>query len=158
MPDQTLGPRARRRKRDIARRLGEVAQAHAAQGTPVSAVPLDRLLAEADVPRSTFYVYFPDRTAVFRELLDELMEFTVGAIAGVMVAPPEESAEGYRDTFARGIAYYREHEPTYRLLAEVSAVDADVAEVYRQAVGQAAIARSRMVRLSSGTIVSSVAS
>ncbi len=141
-----LGRRARRRKADIARRVCAAARAHAAEGTPVSTVPLDQLLSEAGVPRSTFYVYFSDRAAVFAEVLDQLTAFTLQAISSSLRMPATKSIADFRATLVEGVAHYRAHEGDYRLLLEVAATEPRVAEAYRgsmeRASGALAVAMS----------------
>lgn len=45
------------------------------------------LVAAAGVARGTFYLYFDSKDAVFRELLDELLDHLRGSVVGVDLSP-----------------------------------------------------------------------
>lgn len=130
-----LGKRAAARKRQIAHQFCAAAEARLARGETLAALPVEQLVAEAGVPRSTFYVYFPDKAAVLREVLDGFVDFTVDAITQVS-NPTTVTRDDVDAIMAVGVKHYAEHAGTYRLLADAAATDPTLAVTYREAVGR----------------------
>lgn len=114
-----------------AARILEATERLLAAGERFTEIPVERLLAEADVSRSTFYVHFADKPA----LLVALAEKAIGEIAATgdlwwqfdHAAGPGGAATTVREL----IKLYRKHAPIMRSLAEVAAYDDDVRELRR---------------------------
>lgn len=107
---------------------------------------VERVVAEADVARGTFYLYFPDKEAIFRALVDRLCDPLAASLdtarAALAACPDEPSTH-----------------PVYAALglrlAEVLATHPDEARLYfaaSRAPGPAGeIVRARAAGLEAGT-------
>jgi len=101
------------------------------EGERFTDLPVERLLDEAEVSRSTFYAHFTDKPA----LLLRLAESTVGDISALGEAwwrdthtlGPEAAAGTVRDI----IRLYRKHAPVIRCIVEVAAYDEQVRDLWR---------------------------
>ncbi len=150
MPSVTRKPSSGRLRREaVEQRVFEAVERLLAEGESFTSLGVQRIADEAQIARSTFYVHFPDKSA----LLMRLTESATGDI-GDMFPRPEEWADGDAaglDALTRAVArmlgHYRSHADTLAALAEVAAYDAEVAEFWRERVDRFADAlRERLER------------
>ena len=103
-------------------------------GHGYTALPIQRIADEAGIARSTFYLYFPDKTAL-------LMRITESATESLFTAAEAWLEHGFADmaalerTILDVIAQRREHADLLAALTEVSGYDEQVAAFWRARVG-----------------------
>jgi AcrR family transcriptional regulator len=123
-------PNGRDARRDEARaRLLAVVERLLADGESYTEISIERMVAEAGMARSTFYVYFADKgdllRAWFAEITDELR---VAAATWWQLQPPVEY-EHVRVALAAIVATYRPHTPLMAALYDTAAYDTSVREL-----------------------------
>lgn len=121
----------RAKRAAAAARIVEATERLLRDGERFTEIPVERLLSEADVSRSTFYVHFADKAA----LLVALAEKSIAEVRQTgdlwwrfdHEAGPDDAATTVREL----IKVYRKHEPIMRSLAEVAAYDDEIRELWR---------------------------
>ncbi len=119
------GNRAQRRD-EVRRRLLAVVEQLLTDGESYAEISVERLVSEANLSRSTFYVYFEDKgdllRAWFRQVIEELEE------AAVHWWSLDETAskDDLRDALARVVNAYRPHTTLMAALYDMSSYDANV--------------------------------
>lgn len=66
-----------------------------------AAVTVDDIVANAEVARGTFYLYFRDKRAVFEALVDEFLARIEGCVRSIDLALPETPVEQLRANIRR---------------------------------------------------------
>ncbi len=130
----------RRPSRSPEHRAAVVAQVTAAverllaDGHGFTTLGVQRIADEAGIARSTFYLYFPDKSAL-------LMQVTETATADLFASAQDWLADGFADLAAlertlRGIVgELRAHADVYAALVEVAGYDDEVAAFWRARIG-----------------------
>jgi TetR/AcrR family transcriptional regulator, ethionamide resistance regulator len=130
-------PTGRDARRDDARaRLLAVVERLLADGESYTEISIERMVAEAGMARSTFYVYFADKgdllRAWFAEITDELR---VTAATWWQLQPPV-CYEDTRAALAAIVATYRPHTPLMAALYDTAAYDPSVRELVDTMMGE----------------------
>lgn len=118
----------------VARGLAEAVERLLAQGGGYTTLGVQRIAAEAGVARSTFYMYFPDKSALLTHVAESATE-ELFAVArrwlehGFAELPVLESA------IAEIVAQQRAHAPLLGALMEVAGYDDAVSGFWRERVG-----------------------
>ena len=137
----------RLRREAVEQRVFEAVERLLAEGEGFTSLGVQRIADEAQIARSTFYVHFPDKSALLMRLTESAThdmfprreEWVGGADAG--------GVETLTHTTERMLGQYRGHAATLAALAEVAAYDAEVAEFWRERVDRFAdILRERLER------------
>lgn len=106
---------------------------------PFRDLSVKRLMAETSVGRSAFYIHFPDLSAVAAELLhsidDDLAEATRAGRKG------PEFLRSLPGTLANVVDIWAQHGPVIRAIAEASAQDGRLEELYRRKFTQQVVDR-----------------
>lgn len=133
MASITKGKATHRTKRAAAAaRILEATERLLREGERFTEIPVERLLSEADVSRSTFYVHFADKSALLVALAERAVQDV--AAAGDLWWQFEHAAgpEGAASTVREITKVYRKHAPVIRTLHEVAAYDDEVRDLWRQ--------------------------
>ena len=132
------GPRGRREENraENLRRLLDAVEALLAEGTSFTEIPVERLVAEAGVSRSTFYVHFGDKGTLLRELTADLVERLLAAGRGWWGGEAPGSRAALRERVAVIVETYRPHAELMRAVTDTSAHDPAVREVFRELTGR----------------------
>jgi TetR/AcrR family transcriptional regulator, ethionamide resistance regulator len=130
-------PTGRDARRDDARaRLLAVVERLLADGESYTEISIERMVAEAGMARSTFYVYFADKgdllRAWFAEITDELR---VTAATWWQLQPPVRY-DDTRAALAAIVATYRPHTPLMAALYDTAAWDPSVRELVDTMMGE----------------------
>jgi TetR/AcrR family transcriptional regulator, ethionamide resistance regulator len=131
---------ARANRRELMRReLLSVVERLLEEGDSYTSLSVERLVAEAGISRSTFYVYFQDKGELLRALLEDLTdELMKAARQWWDLAPATASREDVR-TALRGFAEtYRRHGRLFAAAAEVAAYDPQLGPFFGRFVDTAA--------------------
>jgi AcrR family transcriptional regulator len=125
---KTQSARAKRRD-ETRKRLLDVVERLLSQGENFTEISVERLVSEAGISRSTFYVYFEDKgdllSAWFSDIIEELVEATAGWWSldkGATRAQLREVLDGVVRT-------YRPHTALMAATYDAAAYDASVREL-----------------------------
>jgi len=127
-------PRDPGHREAVARQVAAAVERLLADGEGFTALAIQRIAAEAGIARSTFYLHFPDKTAL-------LMRITEAASGDLFAAAEGWLADGFADrselerTLLGVVGQQREHSALLRALAEVAGYDEQVASFWRDRVG-----------------------
>jgi TetR/AcrR family transcriptional regulator, ethionamide resistance regulator len=132
------GPRGRREsnRAENLRRLLDAVEALLAEGTSFTELPVERLVAEAGVSRSTFYVHFGDKGTLLRELTGDLVDRLLAAGRGWWGGDAPASRSDLRGRVTVIVETYRPHAELMRAVTDTSAHDPAVREVFRELTGR----------------------
>lgn len=123
------------------RRLVEALKVLLGEGEDFTALPVERLLARADVARSTFYAHFDGKGALLRAVGADVVTQVLEANRGWSDLPDSAGHEELRAVFAHLLDTYRRNGTLMGAMAEVSTYDTDVRVEFSRLVveGQAAL-------------------
>ena len=115
-----------------------------ADGHGFTTLGVQRIADEAGIARSTFYLYFPDKSAL-------LVQVTESATAELFASAQDWLADGFADlaalehTLLEVIGQLRAHAEVYAALVEVAGYDEEVAAFWRARVaGFSDVLRARI--------------
>jgi AcrR family transcriptional regulator len=103
-------------------------------GHGYTALGVRRIAEEAGIARSTFYLYFPDKTALLMRVAESATE-DLFAVAGAWLTEAFADRAALQRTLLGVIGQQREHAPLLAALMEVAGYDEQVAEYWRGRVG-----------------------
>lgn len=109
-------------------------------------IPVERILEDADVSRSTFYAHFPDKAALLARLAERAVaDF---AHAADLWAREDHSAgpDRVEPVLAAMLKAYRKHAPVLGALNEVASYDDSVRDLWRDAAVRYAESTAAMIR------------
>ena len=118
------------RRREIGRRLLAAVESLLADGESFTEVSVERLVSEAHISRSTFYVYFEDKGDLLQALTADVMSEIIAA-ARAWWALPSDATRADVEAAMRGIVEaYLEHKTLMAAVVEASSYDARVREQF----------------------------
>ncbi len=126
----------RRRSPDASRRSRVEEQILAATerllggGEGFTDLGVQRIADEAGVARSSFYVIFPDKTALLLRLVRGLKQALLEIAVEWRPDAPENGLAELAATYARMLAFYRQHAGVIAAASEVATYDAAAREVW----------------------------
>jgi AcrR family transcriptional regulator len=136
MPAVTRKPtRSRAQRRDRAR--GEVLailRGLLERGQAFSEISVERLASEAGISRTTFYVYFEDKTDVLRAWYAEMTEELVAAAQHWWELGPDATRDDLRAALRRIVAAYRPHTALLTATHEAAGYDPGVRDLVESAM------------------------
>lgn len=118
------------RREDIARRLFVVVDGLLANGSAFSEISVEQLITEAEIARSTFYVYFEDKGALMLELMDRVTKEIGNAAGDWFSLPPDATRADLRKALGKLANAYRRHGRMLSALTEAAAYDPRVRDEY----------------------------
>jgi AcrR family transcriptional regulator len=132
MPPTKRGPKVNRAERrdEIARRLFVVIEQLLANGAAFSEISVEQLITEAEIARSTFYVYFEDKGALMIELMDIVTRAIGDAAREWFSLPPAATRDELRHALACLADAYRQHGRMQSAVIESAAYDQRVGDQY----------------------------
>ena len=147
MPSVTRSTRpGRERRASTARRILDATERLLRDGHRYTEIPVERIIADAGVSRSTFYAQFPDKAALRAELAERGgAEFTAAADQWVREDPSSGPA-GVEAVLASMLKVYRRHAVVLQALGEVAAYDDSVRDVWREGAMREVEAAASMIR------------
>jgi AcrR family transcriptional regulator len=114
--------------------VAEAVERLLADGHGYTTLGVQRIAEEAGIARSTFYLYFPDKTALLMRIAESATE-DLFAAASSWVADGFADRDALEQTLLGVIAQQREHAALLAALMEVAGYDGQVAEFWRERVG-----------------------
>jgi AcrR family transcriptional regulator len=121
----------RERRDEVARRVLEAVHRLVADGTPYTELPVQRIAEAAGVPRSTFYLHFPDKSRLLIALAEQGGQGMFASAVAWWRSDHSTGPEGVSEAIARMIAEYRANRWVLLAVSELSAYDPDVAAYYQ---------------------------
>jgi AcrR family transcriptional regulator len=121
------GNRAQRRE-DVRRRLLTVVEDLLNGGESYAEISVERLVSEAKLSRSTFYVYFEDKGDLLRAWFAQVVEELEDAASGWWKLDETATREDLRAALAQIVQTYRPHTTLMSALYDMAAYDATVRE------------------------------
>lgn len=136
MPSTTRKTKATRadRKAEIEVRLKESIEGLIAGGESFTELSIDRIVAEAGMARSTFYVYFADKGSLLSDLAASALHELYDGASDWLHKKDAVSYEDVRAAIRAVLEAFRDEEVVMAAVAETSVYDAEVREMYRRGV------------------------
>jgi len=131
---KTQSARAKRRDETRARLL-EVVERLLGEGENFTEISVERLVSEAGISRSTFYVYFEDKGDLLSAWFSEIIEELVEATAGWWDMDKSATREDLRAVLDRVVRTYRPHTALMAATYDAAAYDASVRELVDSMMG-----------------------
>jgi AcrR family transcriptional regulator len=100
-----------------------------ADGATFTELGVQRIAAEAGVARSTFYLYFRDKTELLLRLAATLGDVSFALVTGWSPDAPD-ALDGLADTLLRVIRFYRDRRHVFAAVLEVSGYDRTIGEFW----------------------------
>lgn len=128
-------PRARARRGAAEQQVLTAVEELLAEGEPFTTLGVGRIAERAGVSRSSFYVHFPDKTALLLRLTESATD-VLFSTAEQWVSDDDATLDGLRATARGVVAEYRRHGALLTAFAEVAAYEPEVAEFWRTRVSR----------------------
>ncbi|MCK9249786.1 MAG: TetR family transcriptional regulator [Solirubrobacteraceae bacterium] len=100
-------------------------------GTPFTRITVDELIEQSGVPRSTFYLYYADKSHLLRAVSSGLSSAYLEACEDWWHLPPDGTREDLRRAFDRMLESYLPHQHLLAAVIETSSYDHEVSADYR---------------------------
>jgi AcrR family transcriptional regulator len=137
--------RSARRKR-IVEQLLQIVEEILAGGETYADVSVERLITEAGMSRSTFYVYFEDKGALLLALAEDVVQQLVVTAGEWWSLPHDVDRQTLEKTLQGIAATYLQHAPMWAALIDGAAYDPRVRESFRQVVDGSAKGLEQHIR------------
>jgi AcrR family transcriptional regulator len=125
----TTSDRAARREQIIAKLLDAVERL-LESGESFTEISVERLVTEAGISRSTFYVYFEDKGTLLRALSADVITQLTGAARVWWELPPGAPREDVRRAMDGIVAAYRPHALLMGAVVDASSYDTGVRDEF----------------------------
>jgi AcrR family transcriptional regulator len=123
-------PTRAERREEIGNRLFTIVERLLGEGSVFSEISVEQLITEAEIARSTFYVYFEDKGALMVELMDRVTRAVGDAADDWFHLPPNATRTDLRNALARLAEAYRQHGRMMSAVIEAASYDARVRDQY----------------------------
>jgi AcrR family transcriptional regulator len=127
------GDRAARRG-EIGRRLLIAVEELLADGESFTEVSVERLVTEAELSRSTFYVYFEDKGDLLQALTADVMTEVIDAARAWWELPPDAQRADLEAAMRGIVSVYRGHMTLMAAVVEAASYDARVRERFGELI------------------------
>jgi len=124
------------RRDDVRVRLLEVVERLLADGESFTEVSVERMVAEAGMARSTFYVYFTDKGDLLGAWFGEITAELRAAARGWWELRPPFGFDDVRAALAAIVAAYRPHTPLMAAVYDTAAYDPSVRALVTAMMGE----------------------
>jgi AcrR family transcriptional regulator len=116
------------RRDELRDRLLDAVEELIAEGETYTELSVERLVKEADVSRSTFYVYFEDKGELLRAWFAQIIEEISEAAAGWWELGPGVTRADLREVLEHVVVTYRPHTTLMAAVYDAASYDAQVRE------------------------------
>ncbi|WP_280341875.1 TetR/AcrR family transcriptional regulator [Nocardia neocaledoniensis] len=124
------------RRDQIAQKLLSAAERFVVDGASFTEISVEQLITEAEIARSTFYMYFEDKGALLLELTDRVTVTMGQAALAWLELPPKSSRSQLRDALNRVVEAYFTHRHILAAVAEAAAYDPRVRAQYGEVMAR----------------------
>lgn len=118
----------------VLRQVGQAVERLLGEGNGFTTLGVQRIADEAGIARSTFYLYFPDKTALLMQITESATE-ELFAAAGAWVEGGFTDRNHLERTLRDVVHQQRVHHALLTALAEVAGYDEQVAAFWRGRIG-----------------------
>jgi len=123
------------RRDEIRNRLLEVVERLLEEGDSYTELSVERLVGEAGMSRSTFYVYFEDKGDVLRAWFGEITAELAAAARDWWALDGDATRDDLRAALAQIVTTYRPHTTLMAAVYDAAAYDAGVRELVTEMMG-----------------------
>lgn len=120
------------RRELMTRRLLEAVEEGLSGGQTYAELSVARIIAAANIARSTFYAYFPDKGALLAAIGHDAVSAIIEASRGWSTLAPEAGRAELRAVFAQLVTAYRGHASVLAAMAEAATTDPTVRGEYQR--------------------------
>lgn len=148
MPATTRKPRTEpreARRPEVERRLLAATEELIADGTSFTELSVEQLAKRAGIARSTFYVYFHDKSDLVARLAEEMISQLAEAANVWWRLGVDARYEDVRESTRQVVQTYARHAPLFTALAEVSAYDERLRDLQRLTMSRYARPMSELI-------------
>lgn len=117
------------RRADVLRRLLAVVERLLDEGETFTEISVERMVSEARMSRSTFYVYFADKGDLLRAWFTDIGAEVAQAASQWWAIDADATREDLRDALAHAAAVYRPHTPLTAATFDAAAYDHSLREL-----------------------------
>ena len=142
---KTTVDRGKRRDQVEAKLLAAI-ERMLAEGESFTEISVERLVREADIARSTFYVYFNDKGHLLEKLTEDVIADFLQAASSWWDLPSGASREQVRAGIQAIADAYRPHALLIGAVVDTASYDADVREAYNEMLNRAIAEVARHIR------------
>ena len=134
MPSVTRKAQSNRaqKREEIQERLLAAVEHALAGGESYTELSVERIVREANLSRSTFYVYFEDKGDLLRALTAEVIGALIGAASRWWNLPPGFTRDDVRDAMRELIDTYQPHAALLGAVVDTASYDPGVREAFMQ--------------------------
>ncbi len=118
------------RRAALEKRITAVLEERLRDGATFTELSVEQIAKAAGISRSTFYLYFRDKSDVLLRLTGSLKERSYEIAASWEPEGPGGGVDGLADAYLRILRHYREHAALLAAINEVAAYDPQVHEVW----------------------------
>jgi AcrR family transcriptional regulator len=122
----------------LARHFVEVLEPLIEAGTPFSDLSVEQIITAGGISRSTFYVYFADKTELLRAMAADVIGELVGVGSSWWELPAGASRDDLRAALQPPIDTYREHRTVLGAVVDGAGYDAGLRAALRALVEEVA--------------------
>ena len=122
------------RRGEIGRRLLDAVERLLADGESFTEVSVERLVTEAELSRSTFYVYFEDKGDLLQALTADVMTEVIDAARAWWELPPDAQRADLEAAMRGIVSVYRGHMTLMVAVVEAASYDARVRERFGELI------------------------
>jgi AcrR family transcriptional regulator len=122
------------RQSEILRRIHDAIVALVAEGESFTELSVERIVAQAGISRSTFYVYFADKGELLRALGTTVLHSLYEGARPWFEKGEHATRADIRDSMRAVLDAFRADEVIMTAFAETAVYDPDVREMYRENV------------------------
>jgi AcrR family transcriptional regulator len=142
----TVQARAGARRRAATRdELMEATKRLLVQGAPLASLSVERIVAEAGVARTTFYLHFRDKYDLIESLAAE-QELWIEEVGGQALADPALTRETISRAVEEIVARWVENRAVLAAIIELAEYDERMRDTWRTAIGSIAAVAARVFR------------
>ena len=134
------------RKSEIEDRLRLAIDALVAEGESFTELSVERLVAQAGMARSTFYVYFEDKGALLRALGAHVLHGIYDGARPWFEKGPEATRDDIELAMRNVLQAFRDNEVIMTAVAETAVYDLDVRDMYHRSVGDFITAVTKLIK------------
>lgn len=128
MPSVTRRPSGGAQRRNaVEAKILDTTERLLADGIGFTELGVQRIAGEAGVARSTFYLYFRDKTELLLRLVGTLAD---GPFDLISSAEPEDGVEGMIEAMVADVRYYRQRRHLLAAVLEAAAYDPEIREFW----------------------------
>jgi AcrR family transcriptional regulator len=147
VPSITRPRRNAERREEIEQNLLQAVESLLSEGWSFTELSVQRIADEAGIPRSTFYLHFPDKAQLIMRLTGRVYDEVFGETLAWYPGDHRDGPEGMTRALEGVITRFRLHFPVLRAVMEVAGYEPAVGAFYRSRILEFAAAMETRLQL-----------